>query len=72
MDAWLRFDPSSRPQPEVHRRNGPRLAAALVELPDVEISDLGPSRYAVVAGLTVDNHRDLDDLPVPVLAEGER
>jgi hypothetical protein len=70
VDAWLPYDLGAAAQPEVHERNAPRLAAALEELaalPGVSTSDLGPSRYAMVAGFELDNLRDLDGVPLPVI-----
>lgn len=70
VDAWLPYDLRAAAQPEVYQRNAPRLAAALEELaalPGVSTSDLGPSKYAMVAGFELDNHRDLDGVPLPVI-----
>lgn len=72
VDAWLPYDLRAQPQPDVYQRNGPRLAAALEELaglPGVSTSDLGPSKYAMVAGYELDNLRDLEGVPVPVLGD---
>lgn len=67
-DAWLPFTLLAEPQPEVWKRNAPRLESTLQEIqyllgivPEVErVTD-----YAVIEGFHLTNHTDADNNVIP-------
>lgn len=70
VDAWLPCDLHAMEQSKVYQRNAPRLIAVLEELshlPGITVSDIGMTNYAFISGFELDNHRDRNGEPVPVL-----
>ncbi len=69
-DVWLPYDLTARPQPEVWRRNAPRLEAVLRQLEavfGVEVEPGDPTKHAEVLRYGLDNLRDVDDEVIDTL-----
>lgn len=68
-DAWMPYDLKGIPQPVVHTKNAPRLAAALRELAVVVASETdpeGPTYFGKPTEIGVDNYFEDDGSPSDV------
>ncbi|MCX9193774.1 hypothetical protein C3Y87_20820 [Carbonactinospora thermoautotrophica] len=69
-DVWLPYDLTARPQPEVWRRNAPRLEAVLRQLEaafGVEVEPGEPTKHAEILRYGLDNLRDVRDEVIDTL-----